>query len=251
MIGVETCDRCGFDRGQWNEVDATRTLTHAADLLAGWSVEARPKLDPHLQARQVDDLKAIHASPDLYDKVHHLWHGLVSIADLRRAGDDTVAQQQGAITQINSSGGGVPKTAVESADVGIRGVEGDVQGGRVHHGRPWQALCLWSQEVVDGLAADGHPIQAGSCGENLTIGGIDWSSLRGGTVIDIGDPSADGVRIQLSSPAAPCSQNKEFFTDGDFRLMDHDRHPGKSRWYASVLSTGSINPGDVVVVSPS
>jgi MOSC domain-containing protein YiiM len=250
MIGVETCARCGFDRSQWNEQDATRTLTHAEDLLAGWSVDARPKLDPKLQARQVDDLKAIEASPDLYDKVHHLWHGLVSIADLRRSGDDAVAQQHGLITQINSSGGGVPKTAIESADINVRGVDGDVQGGRVHHGRPWQALCVWSHEVIDGFAADGHPIQAGSCGENLTISGVDWSSLRGGTVINIGDPTHGGVRIQLSSPSAPCSQNKAFFTDGDFMLMDHDRHPGQSRWYASVLSTGSINTGDAVVVSP-
>lgn len=251
MIGVETCNRCGFDRNQWNEQDATRTLAQAAKLLTGWSVEARPELDAKLQARQVDDLKAIEASPDLYDQVHHLWHGLVSIADLRRAAADAVMPQRGSVTQISSSDGGVPKTAINSADIGIRGVAGDVQGSRGHHGRPWQALCLWSQEVVDGFAADGHPIQAGSCGENLTISGIDWSSLRGGTVISIGDPSGGGVRIQLSSPSVPCSQNSTFFTDGEFKLMDHDRHPGTSRWYASVLSTGSINTGDAVVVSPS
>lgn len=250
MTGVDVCARCNFDRSQWNDQDAQRTLSHAAALLDGWNVDAPPKLDPKLQARKVDDLKAIDASPDLVDKVHHLMHGLVSIADLRRAAGDAVAPQRGVIAQINSSAGGVPKTPIDAADIGIRGVAGDVQGSRVHHGRPWQALCLWSSEVIDAFAAEGHPIAYGSCGENLTVSGLDWSTMRGGTIIDIGTGD-DAVRIQLSAPAVPCAQNKAFFTDGDFMLMDHDRHPGSSRWYASVLRPGSIASGAPVTVSPS
>ncbi|MFK7919677.1 MAG: MOSC domain-containing protein [Ilumatobacter sp.] len=254
MTGVDVCDRCSFDRSQWNEQDAKRTLGHAAALLAGWSVDAPPKLDPKLQARQVDDLKAIEASPDLYDQVHHLMHGLVSIADLRRTAGDAVSRQVGTVAQINSSAGGVPKAPVDRAEVGVRGVAGDVQGSRVHHGRPWQALCLWSTEVIDGFASHGHPIAYGSCGENLTLSGLDWSTMRGGTIVEIGgeDGTTDtAVRIQLSAPAVPCAQNKAFFTDGDFMLMDHDRHPGSSRWYASVLRPGTIAPGATVTVSPS
>lgn len=245
MIGVETCDRCGFDRSQWNEQDAHRTLLHAADLLAGWSVDARPELIDRLEARRIDDLKAIEASPDPFDEVHHLWHGLVSIADVRRAADDAVTSQRGVIDQISSSTGGVPKTAIESAEVGIRGIAGDVQAARVHHGRPWQALCLWAREVIDAFAADGHPIQPGSAGENVTVSGIDWSTLRGGTIIDLG-----AVRCQLSAPAAPCRKNARWFTDGDFSRMDHALHPEAGRWYASVLRPGTISPGDVVIVSP-
>ncbi len=249
MIGVETCDRCGFDRSQWNEQDATRTLAHADELLAGWSVDARPELESRLLERQVDDLKAVEASPDLHDEVHHLWHGLVSIADIRRAGDDAVRRQSGSLAQISSSTGGVPKTAVERAEIGIRGVAGDVQQSRVHHGRPWQALCLWSAEVIDAFAADGHPIAYGSCGENLTLAGLDWSTMRGGTIIDVGSgPSA--VRIQLSAPAEPCSKNSSFFLNSDINLMDHDRNPGHSRWYASVLRPGTISAGAPVTVSP-
>ncbi len=85
------------------------------------------------------------------------------------------------------------------------------------------------------LAAEGHPIEAGSAGENITIRGVDWSSMRGGAIIDIGS-----VRCQLSAPATPCSKNRRWFRDGDIGHMDHDLHPGWSRWYASVLRPGSI-----------
>ena len=245
MIGVEHCDRCKFDRGQWTEQDAQRTLLFAESMLADWSRDARPKLDPKLRARQVDDLKAIEASPDLFDKVHHLMHGLTSIADLRRAGDDAVERQVGTISQISVSNGGVPKTAVTSSEVDVRGLVDDVQATRLHHGRPWQALCLWSQDVIDEFAAAGHPIAAGSAGDNITISGVDWQTMRGGTIIDLG-----GVRCQLSAPAVPCSKNAPWFIDGDISLMDHDQHPGKSRWYASVLTPGNVATGDAVTVSP-
>ncbi|WP_051062972.1 MOSC domain-containing protein [Ilumatobacter nonamiensis] len=245
MIGVEQCDRCGFDRSQWNEQDATRTLAHAADFLKGWSADARPELVDKLEARWVDDLKAIAASVELEDKVHHLWHGLVSIADVRRAADDTIPTQRGAVLQVNASDGGVPKTAIDEATVGVRGVEGDVQAARVHHGRPWQALCIWSGDVIERLAADGHPIAPGCAGENVTVSGLDWAQLRGGTVIDIGT-----VRCQLSAPAVPCQKNARWFLDGDISLMDQRLHPESTRWYASVVRPGSIRAGDSVTVSP-
>ncbi len=82
------------------------------------------------------------------------------------------------------------------------------------------------------------------------MSGIDWASLHGGTIIDIGSRDT-GVRLQLSAPAVPCQQNAQWFTDGEISLMDHDLHPGQSRWYASVLRTGTINPGDTVTISPT
>ena len=245
MIGVEQCDRCGFDRRQWNEHDAARTIAQAGALLVEWSADAPPELMDKLDARRIDDLKSISTSPDLFDEVHHLWHGLVSIADVRRAAGDVVRRQRGAVTQLSASAGGVPKTAVGSATIGVRGIDGDVQAARAHHGSPWQALCLWSQEVIDGLAADGHPIAPGNAGENVTISGVDWSSLHGGTIVDIGD-----VRLQLRAPATPCRKNAQWFVDGEISLMDHDLHRGSSRWYASVLRPGSVAAGDAVTVSP-
>lgn len=250
MIGVETCDRCGYDRNQWNEQDASRTLAHAGAFLVEWSSDAPPELMDQLDARRIDDLKAISSSPDLYDEIHHLWHGLVSIADVRRTAGDAVHRQTGSLTQVSTSNGGVPKTAVDTATVGLRGLEGDTQEARAHHGRPWQAVCLWSQEVIDGFAADGHPIKSGAAGDNLTLSGIDWDTLHGGTIIQVGDRDT-GVRLQLSAPAVPCQKNAQWFTDGEISLMDHDLHPGSSRWYASVIRTGSVSPGDTVTVSPN
>jgi MOSC domain-containing protein YiiM len=128
-------------------------------------------------------------------------------------------------------------------------VEGDVQAARVHHGRPWQALCLWSAEVIDAFAADGHPIAFGSAGENVTIAGLDWAMLRAGTIIELGS-GPDAVRCQLSAPATPCTKNAQWFTDRDIWRIDHDRHPDQTRWYASVLRPGTVSAGDPVVVSP-
>ncbi len=246
MTSVGHCDRCGFDRSEWDEQDADRTLLHAELFLDLWSSGAGGHLAERLRGRRVDDLKAIDAAADRYDRVHHLFHGLVSIADVRRAAGDSVRTQSGTIAALHRSDGGVPKSPVDGVHVGRRGLDGDVQATRLHHGRPWQALCLWSSEVIEELATAGHPIGPGSAGENVTIAGVDWSSLRAGTVVDLG-----AVRCQLSAPAVPCSKNAQWFSDGDVSRIHHEVDPGMTRWYASVLSIGDVAVGDAVTVSPT
>lgn len=174
---------------------------------------------------------------DQLEGVHRLWHGLVTELAPTQPGVDL----HGVVQQINVSGGGVPKAAVGSAEVGVRGLVGDVQKARVHHGRPWQALCLWSADVIASLQAEGHPIAAGSAGENVTMAGIEWSALRGGMTFSIGE-----VACQLTLPAVPCSKNSAWFLGNDIDRMDHDLNPGFSRWYASVLTPGTITTGDAV-----
>ena len=83
--------------------------------------------------------------------------------------------QQGVVAHLHSSDGGVPKSPCATAELGTRGLVGDRQATRAHHGRPFQAVCIYSSEVIAELAAQGHPISPGSVGENLTLGGIDWS----------------------------------------------------------------------------
>jgi MOSC domain-containing protein YiiM len=147
--------------------------------------------------------------------------------------------------QINTSGGGVPKTPIDAATIGPRGVEGDRQNDRKHHGRPLQALSLWSQEVIESLRAEGHPIHAGAAGENLTLAGIDWHTIRPGVRLQIGD-----VLLEISAYATPCAKNAQWFADRDFTRIDHDEHPRDSRAYAWVLAGGRIATGDAVVVEP-
>jgi MOSC domain-containing protein YiiM len=229
---ISRCPTCGFDPTEWTRGDATRTLAHADALLAEWSAG-------EVTAAEID------AGGALPDQVHALWHRLVAIAELRRSRGDASPSQRGAVAQLNRSGGGVPKLPVDSVAVGWRGLDGDVQRTRVHHGRPWQALCLWSADVIDVLAAEGHAIEPGAAGENVTIRGLDWSLLRGGAVVDIGT-----VRCRLSAPTTPCRKIRRWFRDGEFGRIDHDRHPGWSRWYAAVLRPGSITTGDAVHVEP-
>jgi MOSC domain-containing protein YiiM len=150
----------------------------------------------------------------------------------------------GLIHQINVSDGGVPKLPVETVFVNVRGALGDRQADRRHHGRPEQALCLYSLEVIEALQAEGHPIEPGSVGENLTISGIDWSTISGGQRLRIGD----SVEVQVTFPATPCGKNARWFTDRDYDRIDHDLHPGWSRWYARVVAAGPVTVGDSVEV---
>jgi MOSC domain-containing protein YiiM len=148
----------------------------------------------------------------------------------------------GRIHQISISNGGVPKLAIESADIGLRGVVGDYQADRKNHGSPEQALCVWSLEVIEALQAEGHPIQPGFAGENITVAGIDWTLVVPGTTLLFGDT----VVAPVTADATPCASNADWFKDRNFRRMSHIRHPGWSRMYTSVTAGGSIRVGDPV-----
>ncbi len=171
------------------------------------------------------------------------WPGLRSLAVAMAAVELSSATiGPGTLEQISVSAGGVPKSAVATAEVDTGGVRGDVQHSRVHHGRPWQALCLWSSEVIDAFAAAGHGLTPGAAGENLTVRGLDWDLIRPGVVLDIGS-----VRAEVSSYAVPCSKNARWFIDGEFDVMHHRRGP-VSRVYATVLDGGAVVVGDTVTI---
>ncbi|TLY19306.1 MAG: hypothetical protein E6K66_11100 [Nitrospirae bacterium] len=81
------------------------------------------------------------------------------------------------VYQINLSDGGVPKRPVLEAVITTTGVEGDRQRNLKVHGGPYRALCLFSQDLIERLQDEGHSIEAGSSGENLTIAGLEWEKL--------------------------------------------------------------------------
>ena len=83
-------------------------------------------------------------------------------------------REAGTIASINISSGGVPKRRVTGAKVTHFGLVGDDQDDKVHHGGPERAVCLYSLEKVRALHAEGHPIEPGSLGENLTVEGLEW-----------------------------------------------------------------------------
>jgi MOSC domain-containing protein YiiM len=185
------------------------------------------------------------ASSVLARAVHETTHQLHDAGRTLHALGAGAPYQRGTLVQVSSSKGGVPKTALPSATIGRGGVDGDRQGDRMHHGRPLQAVCLWSQDVIDALRAEGHPVYAGAAGENLTVSGVDWSTIRPGVQVSVGD-----AMLEISAFATPCAKNAPWFRDGKFRRMDHGLHPGWSRAYAWVIDGGTVAPGAAVVVEP-
>lgn len=149
----------------------------------------------------------------------------------------------GRIHQINASNGGVPKLPLDRAVVDLGGVVGDEQADLVHHGRPDQALCLFSLEVIEKMTSEGHPIEPGSAGENITVTDLDWGEVVPGTIMTVGP-----VRIEITGYTTPCAKNARWFIDGGFNRMHSSKHPGESRVYARVISGGEIAPGDPVLI---
>ena len=153
----------------------------------------------------------------------------------------------GRVVQINVSDGGVPKGPVPAARIDADGVEGDRQQNRKVHGGPDRAVCLFAAEVIDALRREGHPIEAGSTGENLTISGVDWAAVVPGSRLRIGPD----VVLEITGYTAPCRWIAHAFADGDFSRIAHARHPGESRVYARVLAEGRVTQGDAVEIMPA
>lgn len=239
-----SCDECGFDAARWSDEDLARTLGKT-DILVGHVVAGA---DPAFVAGQrVDDEQGDERGDEQGDvdavvATHELMHRLHQLAAARRA-NEAFAPMVGRVDSLQASGGGVPKAQVAVAEIGIGGLIGDAQGDRTHHGRPWQAVCLYSSDVLAALRAEGHPIGAGAAGENVTVAGIDWTRMRGGLTIAIGS-----VRLRTSAPATPCHKIADCFIDRELNRIHHGEHPGWARWYASVVTGGTIRPGDTVTV---
>jgi hypothetical protein len=177
--------------------------------------------------------------------IHDTFHHLQDVGRGLHALGAGAPAQEGAVVQINTSGGGVPKLPVDEVEVGYRGLLGDRQASRKHHGRPFQALSLWSSDVIGALQSEGHPIAPGLAGENLTIAGVEWATLRPGVRVLVGE-----VLAEISAYATPCKKNAAWFADGDFNRMQQERYPGRSRLYAWVLEPGRVRTGDPVLVEP-
>jgi hypothetical protein len=254
----ERCAACGFDPAAYTAQDRVGTLRSFEgrwrwmlegideDLLAaagpaGWSVR-----DHQAAARAaVGGGVAVGGGGATVPVVHAGTHHLAAAGRLLHDLGAPPASGSGVVSRINRSGGGAPKMAIPDAVVGERGIEGDRQATRRHHGRPWQALSLWSSEVIGALAAEGHPIGPGCAGENLTVGGLDWAALRPGVRLQVGT-----VLAEITSWADPCSQLTPWFLGGRFARIQHDRHPWWSRAYAGVVRGGVIRTGDAVLIEP-
>lgn len=153
----------------------------------------------------------------------------------------------GTVVSINVSAGGVPKSRVSGAQVSRSGLVGDAQEDTIHHGGPERAVCLYSLERIRSLQAEGHPIDVGTAGENVTVEGVDWDMVVPGAQLRLGDH----VLLEVVSFTNPCKTIRASFIDGKFIRIAHKLHPGWSRVYARVLCEGQIHFGDPVEVNPT
>ncbi len=124
----------------------------------------------------------------------------------------------------------------------LLGLAGDGQDDIKHHGGPERAVCIYSLERIRALQKEGHPIDIGTVGENLTVEGIDWDLVEPGSRLRVGDE----VVLEVASFTNPCKTIKASFIDGRFVRIAEKLHPGWSRVYARVLSEGQIRLGDSV-----
>ena len=181
---------------------------------------------------------------DLDADLRAVWAAWTAAGPALRAAGQLPSMTTGQVIGLHRSDGGVPKEAVDEVDVDWRGVVGDRQKSRIHHGRPWQALCIWNIESIEALRAAGHPIGPGFAGENVTVAGLPWDQVRAGVRLQLGTVVCD-----VSAFALPCKNNAKWFADGDSRWMWHERGM-PSRVYATVVQRGRIAVGDAAILEP-
>ena len=147
-----------------------------------------------------------------------------------------------------SKQGGVPKLPIDKAEIKFEGVEGDFNRFRTEkiNSIGTRAVTLFSLEQIEKLKSEGHTIDVGTTGENITVEGVDWPTLEVGTRMMIGE-----AVIELSEPTAPCSKIGKSFIDGAFSRIDHELELGWSRWSASVIEEGQVEVGGQVILLSS
>ncbi len=157
----------------------------------------------------------------------------------------------GVVLQVNVSQGGVPKSAIPSAAVTERGIDGDAWRFPFHGGRR-QAILLITVEGIEELVALGFPLFAGALGENLTTRGLDRRKLRFGQRLRAGD-----TEIELTRMRTPCATLNVYGAGIQAAMFDaavQAGDPASPRWglsgfYASVVRPGTVRPGDAITLA--
>jgi MOSC domain-containing protein YiiM len=149
----------------------------------------------------------------------------------------------GLVASVNANRGGVPKPPVDGAHVHRLGLSNDAHHNPPPiHGGPDGAVCLYAQEAISRVRADGHQAFPGAYGENLTLLGIDWGALATGDQLAIGDAEA-GLLLELVKHATPCQTIAHWFDERRIARISAKTHPEDARWYARVLREGAVAPG--------
>ena len=124
------------------------------------------------------------------------------------------------------------------------GVAGDAICDRKHHGGPDQAVYCYLQSDYDWWRLElGRDLPPGSFGENLTIEGIDGTTLAVGDRIGIGE-----VLLEVTSHRTPCNTFARHMGDKTFAKRFHQA--GRPGAYMRVLVAGEVTAGMEVTYTP-
>ena len=153
------------------------------------------------------------------------------------------------VLQINVSPGGVLKRPIPQGVVTPLGITGDGHTNPKVHGGPRKAILIITSEGIDELKEQGFPLYPGALGENLTTSGLNRRSVRIGQRYRIG-----GVLLEITKLRAPCENLNPYGPGIHKAVYDQEvkaGNPESPRWglggfYAAVLQTGTIHPGDPI-----
>ena len=121
-------------------------------------------------------------------------------------------------------------------------LDGDRQGDLRVHGGPDQAALLYSADNYARWRAEGFDFEPGSFGENLTVSGLDETTVCRGDIYAIGD----AVVVQVTRPRGPCYKLQ--YRTGVPDMIKRVLANGRSGWYVRVLKEGPVEAGQEIVL---
>lgn len=152
---------------------------------------------------------------------------------------------------------GIRKSPVSSLDnplpifCGVLGLEGDAQADlTVHGGRDKALYCypsshyaFWKRALTASTTRQERLEHFGALGENLTVTGLDESSVYVGDLWNIGE-----VSVQVTLPREPCFKFNAVM--GDPQASKKMVLEAASGWYLAVRNPGTLAAGQAITVRP-
>ena len=123
-----------------------------------------------------------------------------------------------------------------------RGLDGDVQVNKKHHGGEGQAVYAYAQEDAEFWIAElGRELPPGRFGENLRTSGVDLRNAL------LGDRWRVGTALfEVTAWRTPCANFARFWDVPD--LVKRFAAHGATGAYLRVLETGDVGAGDAVEI---
>jgi len=120
-------------------------------------------------------------------------------------------------------------------------LDGDRQGDPRVHGGPDQAALMYSADNYAKWRAEGFDFEPGSFGENLTVTGLDETTVWVGDIYEIG-----AAVVQVTKARGPCYKLQ--YRTGVPDLIKRVLANGRSGWYVRVLREGLVEAGQEIVL---